>query len=96
MLLNGLLMPLLESLHLLLLLVATMDSFAYRATYWATDVLTSMVVAEDIPRTHTVWDQTLLILTFGNVLPQSLHTSTVRSYRTPSIIMLALGGMSKK
>jgi hypothetical protein len=39
---------LLERLHLLLLFVTSMDCLPDRATYRATDVLTSMIVAEDI------------------------------------------------
>jgi hypothetical protein len=62
-------MPLLQCLHLLLLLVTAVDRFSHRATYRTTNVLAPMVVTKDIPRANTVRHETLLIFAFGNMLP---------------------------
>ena len=93
-LLDCLLVSLLQSLHLLLLLMTSMNGLPHGATYRATDVFASMVVAEHIPRTNTVWDQALLVFAFSNMLPQSLHPCTVRSNGASSIFVLTLRGMS--
>ena len=53
-LLDCLLMTLLQCLHLLLLFVASVDSFSYGTTNWTTYILTSMIVTQNIPRTYTV------------------------------------------
>ena len=53
-LLDRLLMPLLESLHLLLLLVAAVNRFSNRPTNWTPNILTTMVVTQHIPRTNTM------------------------------------------
>lgn len=92
-LLNGLLVPLLEGLHMLLFLVASMNRFAYRTTNGATDVLATMVMTQHIAAADTVRHQTFLIFAFGNVLPQPLHASTVGSYGTTIIFVLAFCSM---
>lgn len=66
---DGALVLVFEGLHLLLLLVASVDGFSNRATHWTSNILAPMVVAEDVARTDAVGDQTLLIFAFRNVLP---------------------------
>jgi hypothetical protein len=68
-LLDCLLMPLLQCLHLLLLLVTAVDRFPNGPTDRTTDVLAPVVVTQHIPRANTVRHQTFLIFAFGNVLP---------------------------
>ena len=95
-LLNCLLVSLLQSLHLLLLLVASVNGFPHRTTDRATYILATMVMTEHVSRTHTVWDQTFLVLAFSNMLPESLHTGAVRSDGTTSIFVLTFRGMSEQ
>ena len=92
-LLHRLLVSLLQRLHLLLLLVATVNSFSDRTTNRTTDILTPVIVAQDVARTDTMRYQTFLILAFGDMLPQSLHAGTVRSYRTSPVFVLTLGSV---
>jgi hypothetical protein len=68
-LLYGLLVSLLQRLHLLLLLVATMDSFPNRSTNGTTHVLTPVVVTQYVSRAHAMRNKTLLIFAFCNMLP---------------------------
>ena len=96
MLLYSLLVPLLEGLHLFLLFVTAVNRFTNRTTDRATNILTSMVVTEDVSGTDAVRDQALLVFTLCNVLPQSLHTGTVRSDGTSSILVLTLGGVPEQ
>ena len=70
-----------------------MDCFSDRTTDRAANIFTSMVVAEDVSGTHTMWYQTLLIFTFSDMFPQSFHTSTVGCNRATTVFMLAFRGM---
>lgn len=89
-LLDCLLVPLLQSLHLFLLLVASVDRFPYWSTNWTAYILAPVVVTENIPRTHAVWNQALLIFAFRDMLPQTLHTRAVRRDRTSPVLVLTL------
>jgi len=95
-LLNRLLMTLLERLHLLLLLMTSMDRFSNWTTDRTAYVLTTMVMTQHVSRTDTMRYKTLLILTFGNVLPQSLHSGTVWSDGTPTILVLTFSSMTQQ
>ena len=86
----------LERVHMLLLLMTTVDRFTYGSTYGTAHVLTTMIVAEHVPRAYTVRNQALLVLALGNMLPETLHSSTVRGHWTLSVFVLALGGMSQE
>ena len=85
----------LHRLHLLLLLVTAVDCFPYRTADGAPDILTSMVVTQDVTGTDAVRHQTLLIFALGNMLPQSLHAGAVRGHRAPAILMGTLGGVAE-
>lgn len=95
-LLHGLLMPLLQNLHLLLLLVTPVNRLTNRSTHGTTNVLTAMVMAQHVPRTDAMGDDAFLILTLGNVLPQTFHSSTMRSYGTLIILVGTFGCMPQQ
>ena len=92
-LLQCLLMPLFQCLHLLLLLVTAMNCFTDRTTHWTTHILTPMIMAQHIPRTDAMGDNALLILTLGNMLPQTLHPRAMRSDRALIILVRAFCSM---
>ena len=85
----------LHRLHLLLLLVTAVDCFPDRTADGAPDILTSMVVTQDVPGTDAVRHQALLIFALGDMLPQSLHAGAVRGHRAPTILMGTLGGVAE-
>ena len=87
-LLDCLLMPLFQRLHLLLLLVTPMDRFSDGTTDGAPYVLASVIVAQNITRTYTVRDEAFLVLAFCDVLPQTLHAGAVRRHGALSVFML--------
>lgn len=91
-----LLLPLLLGLHLFLLLVTSVDRFSHGAANRTSHILTSVVVAEHIPGTHTVRNQALLVLALRYMLPKPFHSGTMRSDRTSAVFVLALGGVPQK
>ena len=95
-LLHCLPMTLLQSLHLLLFFMTTMNSLTDRATYRTTYILATMVVTEHIPRTDTMRNHTFLIFTFRNMFPQPLHSSTMWCHGALIILMRALSRMSQQ
>ena len=94
-LLDCLLVPLLQCLHLLLLFMTPMDRLADRAAYRTPYVLTSVIVTENVTRTNAVRDETFLVLTFCDMLPKPFHACTVGCYGTLSIFMLTFGCMAE-
>jgi len=81
---------------MLLFFVAAVNRLAHWTTNGTTHILATMVVTEHVTAAHAVRHQTLLILAFGNVLPQSLHPGAVRRHGTPTVFVLALGGMAQQ
>jgi len=90
-LLNSLLVPLLQRLHLLLFLMTPVDRFPHRTAHGTPHILAAVVVRQNVPGTHAVRNQALLILAFRYVLPQALHPRAVRRYRAPTVLVLTLG-----
>jgi hypothetical protein len=90
------LLPLLDGLHLLLLLVTAVNGFANWTANGAPDIFTSMVVAQNVTRTYTVRDEAFLIFTLGNVFPKPLHSSTMRCNGAMTIFVLTFGSVSKQ
>mmetsp|Transcript_5457 Transcript_5457/g.10882 ORF Transcript_5457/g.10882 Transcript_5457/m.10882 type:complete len:221 (+) Transcript_5457:1278-1940(+) len=94
-LLPGLLIALLQCLHLLLLLMTSMNRFPDWAANRASHILTPMVMAQDVTRADAMRNQTFLILTLGNVLPQTLHSGAMGCHWAPTIFMLTLGRVTQ-
>jgi hypothetical protein len=86
----------LHGLHLLLLLVAAVDRFPHRTADWTPDVLTSVVMTQDVPGTDAVRHQAFLVFAFRNMFPQAFHTGAVRRHRTPTILMRTLGSVAEQ
>ena len=86
----------LHRLHLLLLFVAAVDRFPHRTADRAPDVLASMVVTQDIPRTDTMRHQALLIFALCNMLPQPLHAGAMRGHWTSPILVGTLGSVAEQ
>mmetsp|Transcript_879 Transcript_879/g.2025 ORF Transcript_879/g.2025 Transcript_879/m.2025 type:complete len:271 (+) Transcript_879:846-1658(+) len=86
----------LQRLHLLLFFVTSMNCFSHGTTYWATDVFTSMIVAQYVSGTYAVRNQTFLILTLSNMFPQTFHTRAMWCDWAPSIIVLTFGSMPQE
>jgi len=95
-LLHRLLVPLLQITHLLLLLVTPMNRFPHRPAHRTPRILTTMVMTQHIPRTHTMRNLALLILAFRDMLPQPLHPRTVWCHGTPPILVRTLGGVPQE
>lgn len=95
-LLHSLLMPLLQGLHLLLLLVTSMDGLSNGTADGASYVFTAVVVTQDVTGTDAMGDEALLIFTFGDMLPQSLHTGTVRRDQTFTVFVMTLSCMPQQ
>ena len=94
-LLDCLLVPLLQCLHLLLLFMTPMDRLPDRATDRTPYILTSVIVTQNVTRTDAVRDKTFLVLAFRDMLPEPFHACTVGCYRTLSIFMLTFGCMTE-
>mmetsp|Transcript_1209 Transcript_1209/g.1902 ORF Transcript_1209/g.1902 Transcript_1209/m.1902 type:complete len:400 (-) Transcript_1209:758-1957(-) len=95
-LLQCLLMPLFQSLHLLLFLMTAVNRLANRTTHRTTHILTTMVVTQHISRTNAVGDHTFLIFALRNMLPQPLHPSTVRCHWALIVLVRTLCRMTQQ
>lgn len=87
---------LLQRLHLLLLLVGTVNRLPNRPADGTPRIFAPVVVAEHIPRTDTVRNLALLILALGNVLPKPLHPAAVRRHRTIPVLVGALCSVAEE
>jgi len=79
-----------HGIHLLLLLMRPVDRFTDRATDRTSTILAPVVVREHIAGRHTVRHTAFLVLTFRDVLPESLHATAVRRHWALAIFVRAL------
>lgn len=89
-------MLLLQCLHLLLLLVTSMNGFSNRSANGTSHILTSVIVTQNISGTNAMRNKALLVFALCNVLPQALHAGTVRSDRASTILVLTLGCVAQQ
>mmetsp|Transcript_23918 Transcript_23918/g.44965 ORF Transcript_23918/g.44965 Transcript_23918/m.44965 type:complete len:493 (+) Transcript_23918:1310-2788(+) len=93
---QGLLVALLQHVHLLRLLVGAVNGLADGHADGAAAILTAMVVGEHVAGGDAVRDEALLVLAFGDVLPQALHARAVRGDGTLSVLVWALRGVTQE
>jgi len=95
-LLERCLMSLLQSLHLFLLLVTSVDRLPNGSAHRTPDVLTAMIMTQNVAGADTVWNQAFLVLALCDMLPQTFHPSTMWRDRTLIVLMGTFGSVAEQ